>query len=71
MNASNSYKNNKYIPSRRIRAAVVHLNLRAGATFPVPDCTVPSSMDRTSRCGQTLCFMKVEFTLTKGAELRA
>jgi len=31
------------------RAAVVNLNLRAGSTFPVPDCTVPTSMDRTSR----------------------
>ena len=26
------------------RAAVVHLNFRAGSTFPVPVCTVPSSM---------------------------
>jgi len=32
------------------RTAVVHLNLRAGSTFPVPVCTVPSFMDRTSRC---------------------
>ena len=32
------------------RAAVVNLNLRAGSTFPVPDCTVLSSMDRASRC---------------------
>ena len=31
------------------RAAVVYLNLRAGSTFPVPDCTLPSSMDRASR----------------------
>ena len=31
------------------RAAVVHLNFRAGSTFPVLICTVPSSMDRTSR----------------------
>ena len=30
-------------------AAVVHLNFRAGSTFPVLVCTVPSSMDRTSR----------------------
>ena len=34
------------------RAAVVHLNFRAGSTFPVPVCTVPSSMDRTSRCSK-------------------
>ena len=33
-------------------AAVVHLNFRAGSTFPVPVCTVPSSMDRTSRCNK-------------------
>ena len=32
------------------RAAVVHLNFPAGSTFPVPVCTVPSSMDRTGRC---------------------
>ena len=33
-------------------AAVVHLNFRAGSTFPVQACTVPSSMDRTSRCSK-------------------
>ena len=31
------------------RAAVVHLNFRAGSTFPVPVCTIPNSMDRTSQ----------------------
>ena len=31
-------------------AAGVQLNFRAGSTFPFPVCTVPSSMDRTSRC---------------------
>ena len=30
----------------------VHLNFRAGLTFPVPVCTVPSSMDSTSRCNK-------------------
>ena len=34
------------------RAAVVHLNFRAGSTFPVPVCTVPSSMDRTILCNK-------------------
>ena len=34
------------------RAAVVHLNFRAGSTFPDPVCTVPSYMDRTSRCNK-------------------
>ena len=34
------------------RAAVVHLNFRAGSTFPVPVCTVPSSMDSTSPCNK-------------------
>ena len=60
------------------RAAVVHLNFRAGSTFPFPVCTVLSSMDMTSRWpvqqgwrGQTLCFIQVEFTFTKGAEVRA
>ena len=33
-------------------AAVVHLNFRAGSTFPVQACTVPSSKDRTSRCSK-------------------
>ena len=30
-------------------AAVVHLNFRAGSTFSFPVCTVPCSMDRSSR----------------------
>ena len=34
------------------RAAVVHLNFGAGSTFPFPVFTVPSSMDRTSRCNK-------------------
>jgi len=34
------------------RAAVVNLNFRAGSTFPVPVCTVPSSMDRTIWCNK-------------------
>ena len=34
------------------RAVVVHLNFRAGSTFPVTVCTVPSSMDRTNRCNK-------------------
>ena len=34
------------------REAVVHLNFRAGSTFPVPVCTVPSSKDRTGRCNK-------------------
>ena len=39
------------------RAAVVHLNFRAGSTFPVPDCTISpwhriheADTQRTSRC---------------------
>ena len=39
---------NKYIS----RAAVVYMNFRAGSTFSVLVCTVPSSMDRTSRCNK-------------------
>ena len=35
------------------RAAVVHLNIQARSTFPVPVFTVPSSMERTSsRCNK-------------------
>ena len=55
------------------RAAVVHLNFRAGSTFPVPVSTVPSSMDRTSRCNKVdavRLYASYEFTFTKGAEAR-
>ena len=31
---------------------MVHLNFRAGSSFPVSVCTVPSSMDRTSLCNK-------------------
>ena len=34
------------------RAAIAYFNFRAGSTFPVPVCTVPSSNDRTSRCNK-------------------
>ena len=34
-----------YVIKEAVRAAVVHLNFRAGSTFPVPVCTVRSSMD--------------------------
>ena len=39
----------------RARAAVVHLNLRAGSTFPVPVCTVSPGLwvnNMTSRCNK-------------------
>ena len=64
------------------RAAVVHLNLRAGSTFPVPVCTVSPRLlvnkadtqqhqpVQQGLRGQTLCFIQVEFTFTKGAEVR-
>ena len=32
------------------RAAVVHLNFRVGSTCPVLVCSVPSHLDRISRC---------------------
>ena len=38
--------------THRSQAAVVQMNFRAGSTFPVPVCTVPSSMDRISRCNK-------------------
>ena len=41
-------KNNK----RYCLSAVVQLNFPAGSTFPVPVCTVPSSVNRTSRCNK-------------------
>ena len=43
----------QFVPfSLSSRAAVLHLNLRAGSTFPFPVCTVSSSMDRTCRCNK-------------------
>ena len=60
------------------RAAVVHLKLRAGSTFPAPVCTVTpgfwinkanTQQDQPVQQGQTLCFILVEFTFTKGAEV--
>ena len=36
----------------RLSANHGHLNFRDGSTFPVPVCTVPNSMDRTSRCNK-------------------
>ena len=42
----------KNMNSIKSRAAVVHFNFRVGSTFPVPVCTVPCSIDRTSRCNK-------------------
>ena len=57
------------------RAAVVHLNFRAGSTFPVPVCTIPSSSlglgGATRLTWSDFMLHKTEFTLTKGADLRA
>ena len=36
--------------------AAVHLNFRAGSTFPVPVCTVSSSMDRNTQCNKVDAF---------------
>ena len=35
-----------------IHVAIVHLNFRPRSTIPVTVCTVPSSLDRTSRCNK-------------------
>ena len=40
------------IRTKLSRAAVVHVNFRAGSTFVIQVCTVPSSMDRTSLCNK-------------------
>ena len=37
---------------KKPRAAVVHLNFRAGSTLPFPVCTVPRSTVRTSWCNK-------------------
>ena len=52
-----------------VLAAVVHLNVRAGSTFPVPVCTVPTSMDRTSRCNK-VDAVRLEVTFTKESGVR-
>ena len=57
------------------RAAVVHLNFQAGSTFPVPVCTVPSSMDRTIRCNKVdavrlYASYRLNLLLLKGEDLR-
>ena len=39
-------------PNCSPRADVVRLDFQAGSTFPVPVCTVPSSMHRASRCNK-------------------
>ena len=55
------------------RAAVVHLNFRTGSTFPVPVCTVPNSMDRTSRCDKVdavRLYAWLNLLLPRGADLR-
>jgi len=54
MDTGQSAKLIKYLEMTVIctRAAVVHLNFQAGSTFPVPVYTVPSSLDRTSRCNK-------------------
>ena len=31
---------------------LVHLHFQGGSTFPITVCTVPSSVDRTSRCNR-------------------
>ena len=53
---------------RYSRAAVVHLNIRAGSIFPVQVWTVPSSMDRTSRCNKvdTVRLYALNLLLLKG-----
>ena len=57
--------------------AVVHLNFRAGSTFPIPVCTVSprhwinkaDTQYRTSRCNKVDAVrLQVEFTFTKGSE---
>ena len=64
---------NGYLSGYITRAAVVHLNFRAGSTFPVPVCTVPSSMDRTSWCNKVdavRLYASYRLNLLKGAEVR-
>ena len=56
------------VVNRASRVAVVHLNFRAGSTFPVPVFTVSSSMDRTSRCNKVdaVRLYRLNLLLLKG-----
>ena len=53
-------RNSKYFSSQKGVSEIslifcitpLYLNFRAGSTFPATVCTVPSSMDRTSRCSK-------------------
>ena len=74
-----AFKTYILICSKRVsRAAVVHLNFRAGSTFPVLVYTVPpdiglieQTLNRTSRCNKVDAVrLKVEFTFTKGSAVR-
>ena len=42
----------KFCPSFLVTGSRSTFNYRAGLTFPVLVCTVPSFMDRTSRCNK-------------------
>ena len=58
-----------YTKNTSPRLAEVHLSVLAGSTFPVPVCTVPSSMERTSRCNNAsyrlnLLLLKRQICLT-------
>ena len=66
---------NQGLLMNRTRAAVVHLNFRAGSTFPVPVFTVPNSMDKTSRCNKVdpvrlYASYRWNLLLLKGLDLR-
>ena len=57
------------------RAAVVHLNFRAGSTFPVPVCTespghwLNNAINRMSRCNKVDAVrLQVKFNFTEGSE---
>ena len=56
------------VVNRASRVAVVHLNFRAGSTFPVPVFIVSSSMDRTSRCNKVdaVRLYRLNLLLLKG-----
>ena len=56
LNFAKTIKIFKSIFFRKARTAVLHFNFRAGSTFSVPVCTVPSSMDRTSGCNKVRMY---------------
>ena len=62
---------NKEIKNTLTRAAIVHLNFRAGSTFPVPVCTVPHLhwVNKSTRLAGATRLTRSDLMLHIGADL--